>query len=101
MALADQMQPSQRGNRLIEIAGRSIGDEHPCFVTYEAGPTHDGVEMAVRLVQEAAHAGADAVKFQIFDADRLVADRQQLFSYSILRDRATGDLLVVTLIAVV
>jgi sialic acid synthase SpsE len=92
MALADQMQPSQRGNRLIEIAGRSIGDEHPCFVTYEAGPTHDGVEMAVRLVQEAARAGADAVKFQIFDADRLVADRQQLFSYSILRDRATGDL---------
>jgi sialic acid synthase SpsE len=43
-------------------------------------------------VQEAAQAGADAVKFQIFDADRLVADRKQLFNYSILKDPSTGEL---------
>lgn len=78
--------------RQIEIAGRLIGDEQPCFITYEAGPTHDGVETAMRLVQEAARAGADAVKFQIFDADRLVADKQQLFTYSILQDRISGEL---------
>jgi len=90
--MAEQRQPWQRNQRNLEIAGRSIGDGHPCFITYEAGPTHDGVETAIRLVQEAARAGADAVKFQIFDADRLVADREQLFSYSILRDRTTGEL---------
>lgn len=90
--MADQIHPPQRAQRSIEIAGRTIGDGHPCFITYEAGPTHDGVETAIRLVQEAAQAGADAVKFQIFDSDRLVADRQQLFSYSILRDRSTGEM---------
>lgn len=90
--MAEQRQTPRREQRNLEIAGRSVGDGDPCFITYEAGPTHDGVETAIRLVQEAAAAGADAVKFQIFDADRLVADRQQLFSYSILRDRTTGEL---------
>jgi len=90
--MAEQRQPRRGEQRKLEIAGRGVGDGHPCFITYEAGPTHDGVETAIRLVQEAARAGADAVKFQNFDADRLVADRDQLFSYSVLRDRNTGEL---------
>lgn len=90
--MTQQPQLQHQTERNLEIAGRSLGDGHPCFITYEAGPTHDGVETAIRLVQEAAQAGADAVKFQIFDADRLVADQKQLFTYSILRDRATGEL---------
>jgi sialic acid synthase SpsE len=75
----------------IAIGSRVVGDGHPCFVTFEAGATHDGVEMAIALVEIAARAGADAVKFQIFDADRLVSDRAQLFTYDILVDRATGE----------
>jgi sialic acid synthase SpsE len=75
----------------IAIGTREIGDGHPCFVTFEAGATHDGVDMAIKLVEIAARAGADAVKFQIFDADRLVSDRAQTFSYDILVDRATGE----------
>ncbi|WP_152042646.1 N-acetylneuraminate synthase [Salinigranum salinum] len=40
----------------------------------EAGVNHDGdLDQARRLVDVAADAGADAVKFQTFDADRLVA----------------------------
>lgn len=90
--MTEQNQSCQPNNRSLEIAGRALGDGHPCFITYEAGPTHDGVESALRLVQEASNAGADAVKFQIFDADRLVADKKQLFTYSILKDRSTGEL---------
>ena len=75
----------------IAIGTREIGDGYPCFVTFEAGATHDGVDMAIKLVEIAARAGADAVKFQIFDADRLVSDRAQTFSYDILVDRATGE----------
>ena len=56
-----------------------------------AGPTHDGLESAKALVTMAAEAGADAVKFQIFDPDRLVADRKQMFSYDILVDRDSGE----------
>lgn len=82
--------PQHQTRRTLEIAGRSIGDGHPCFITYEAGPTHDGVETAIRLVQEAANAGADAIKFQIFDADKLVQDKNQHFQYSILLDKETN-----------
>lgn len=72
------------------LGPRSIGDGNPCFIVYEAGPTHNGLESAKDLVRMAAEAGADAVKFQIFDPDRLVADRKQLFSYEVLADRASG-----------
>ena len=74
----------------VKFGNRKIGDGHPCFITYEAGPTHDGLESAKRLVKLAAEAGADAVKFQTFDPDRLVADKKMPFSYEVLVDRATG-----------
>jgi len=77
--------------RQLKIADHWIGDGHPCFVTYEAGPTHDGVDTAIALVKEAAIAGANAIKFQIFDADKLVQDKSQLFTYSILKDVNTGE----------
>lgn len=75
----------------FNIGNRTIGDGHPCFITYEAGPTHDGLQTATTLVRAAAEAGADAVKFQIIDPERLVADRKQLFGYEYLVDRRTGE----------
>lgn len=74
----------------IQIGERKIGDGEPCFITLEAGPTHDGLETAVKLIQASAESGADAVKFQMLDANKLVADKQQLFSYDVLLDRDTG-----------
>lgn len=74
----------------ITLGTRRVGQGEPCFITFEAGPTHDGLASALELVRQAGVAGADAVKFQIIDADRLVADRQQLFSYEVLVDRASG-----------
>ena len=78
------------GRTRVRIGSREVGDGAPVFVVFEAGPTHDGVETAKALVTHAARAGAHAVKFQILDADRLVADRKLPFSYEILLDRATG-----------
>lgn len=80
----------------FNIGGRRIGDGFPCYITFEAGPTHDGLDTALKLVRRAAEAGADAVKFQLFDLDRLVPDRKQPFTYSVLIDRATGKLEEVT-----
>lgn len=76
--------------KTVSFGKKTIGDGHPCFITYEAGPTHDGLETAKKLVSLAAEAGADAVKFQIINPDRLVADKKKHFTYEILVDRATG-----------
>jgi sialic acid synthase SpsE len=81
------------GNELrqrVKIGHREVGDGAPVFITYEAGPTHDGLASAKELVTLAAQAKADAVKFQIVDPDRLVADRKQTISYEVLLDRETG-----------
>ena len=77
---------------MVKFGGRKVGDGAPVFITYEAGPTHDGLESAKKLISEAAKAGAHAIKFQIVDPERLVADKKQLFSYQVLKNRATGEL---------
>ena len=57
----------------IAIAGRTVGAGGPCFFIAEAGVNHDGsLEKAIELADVAQHAGADAVKFQSFDATALL-----------------------------
>jgi len=51
--------------REIKIGDRTLGDGHPTFIVAEIGVNHNGdLENAKRLIQAAAHAGVDAVKFQ-------------------------------------
>ncbi|MCG8637450.1 MAG: N-acetylneuraminate synthase family protein [Desulfobacterales bacterium] len=76
---------------MISIDKKKIGKGHPVFIVFEAGPTHDGLESAKGLAKLAAEAGADAVKFQVLDPERLVPDPSQQFSYSILVDKITGE----------
>lgn len=50
-----------------------LADEQPVFVIAEAGVNHNGsLDMAMRLIDAAVEAGADAVKFQTFKAENLV-----------------------------
>lgn len=81
---------------MVRFGQRQVGGGAPCFVTFEAGPTHDSADSAKRLITHAADAGADAIKFQILNADRLIADRNQQFSYEILADRESGETKSVT-----
>jgi N,N'-diacetyllegionaminate synthase len=56
------------------LGGRTIGAGQPCLVIAEAGVNHDGDPgLAHRLIDVAAEAGADAVKFQTFRPEGLVA----------------------------
>ncbi|HUE85069.1 MAG TPA: N-acetylneuraminate synthase, partial [Vicinamibacterales bacterium] len=68
--------------RELEIAGRRIGEGHPCFVIAEAGVNHNGrLDLALELVDAAAAAGADAIKFQTFSAETLVSPDAPQFPY--------------------
>ena len=56
----------------IRIGTRIVGDGHAAFVIAEAGINHNGsVDTARRLIDIAADAGADAVKFQMRNAEEL------------------------------
>jgi N-acetylneuraminate synthase len=49
----------------MDFAGRSLGPGHPALIVAEIGNNHDGsMGQAKALVEAAAEAGADAVKFQ-------------------------------------
>jgi len=51
--------------REIKIADRLIGESHPTYVVAEIGINHNGdLDTAKRMIDAAAHAGVDAVKFQ-------------------------------------
>lgn len=66
----------QRANaRGFEACGRQIGGGHRPFVVAEISGNHGGdIERAFDLIQAAADAGADAVKFQTYEAETLTID---------------------------
>lgn len=73
------------------INNREINREkHGVYIVMEAGPTHYGLESAKTLVNVAKEAGADAVKFQLLYADRLMADRSVMFEYKYLERGSDG-----------
>lgn len=56
----------------IRIGERWIGEGQPAYIVAEAGSNHNGnFEQALRLIDVAADASADAVKFQQFRAAKL------------------------------
>ncbi len=95
--VAEAQQRRHAPDRPFELGGRNIGDDHPCFVIAEAGVNHNGdVALARKLVEESARAGADAVKFQTFSADRLVTRTARKAAYqsaSASADQSQFDML--------
>ncbi len=66
----------------MQIGDRKIGLDQPPYIIAEIGVNHDGeVARALELTDAAADAGADAVKLQFFETDRLMSKAAKLAAY--------------------
>lgn len=66
----------------MNIGDREIGVGRDVYVIAEIGVNHDGDRVrALELIDAAAGAGADAVKFQYFQTDRLMSAAARLAAY--------------------
>lgn len=83
----------------FRIADRELGPG-PVFVIAEAGVNHDGdVEVAHRLIDAAADAGADGVKFQTFVPEALAAERAPTAAYQAANDEGDDQRAMLTRLA--
>ncbi len=66
----------------IEISGKIVGNNRPCFVIAEAGVNHNGdFELAKEMIDLAKSAGADAIKFQTFKTEGVVIRTANMAKY--------------------
>lgn len=74
----------------MKIGDRQIGPGHSPYIIAEIGVNHDGsAERAIELVGSAAQAGADAIKLQLFETDRLMGGAARLAAYQ--KDAGESD----------
>lgn len=73
----------------ISFADSIIGHNQPCYIIAEAGVNHNGsLEIGCKLIDVAADAGADAVKFQTFKTEEIILSKAPKAAYHI---ETTGD----------
>jgi len=66
----------------MKLGRREVGPGLPCYVIAEAGANHDrDLDVARRLIDVAAGAGADAVKFQTYSGRTLYSTKTPRFDY--------------------
>ncbi len=65
----------KKPNSTLKIKDKSIGTEYPTYFIADIAANHDGdISRAIDLIFQAAEAGADAAKFQHFNAETIVSD---------------------------
>ena len=66
----------------VSIRDRPVGDGAPCYVIAEVGANHNrDLPTALRLIDVASDAGADAVKFQTYSGTSLYSTKTPRFDY--------------------
>ncbi len=77
------------------IADRIVGSGQPTYVIAEIGANHNrDLDQARELIDRAAEAGADAVKFQTYSGSRIYSRKTPKFAYlEPLTDKSPAELL--------
>jgi sialic acid synthase SpsE len=71
----------------ITLHNHTVGDAAPVLIVAECGINHNGsLDLALRMIEAAAGAGADGVKFQLFRAAGMYTPRAGMYR------TATGDM---------
>ena len=71
-----------RTTQTVRIGSAEIGSHRPAYIVAEAGVNHNGdLETAAKLARVATEAGANAIKFQAFTAQRLTLKTAPAVSY--------------------
>ncbi|MBF0384746.1 MAG: N-acetylneuraminate synthase family protein [Candidatus Omnitrophica bacterium] len=69
-------------NSRIKLGEHIVSREAAALLIAEIGVNHNGkMEIAKEMIKEAAKAGADIVKFQTFNADEFMADKDVKYAY--------------------
>lgn len=80
----------------FSIAGREVGDGAATYVIAEIGANHNrDLPTAKKLIEAAAEAGVDAVKFQTYSGNRIYSRKTPRFRYlePIAGDKSPAELL--------
>jgi len=66
----------------MQVGTRKVGPGAPCFLVAEIGINHNGdMDLARKMIDAAARAGADAVKFQNYRTEDFISDRSLTHEY--------------------
>lgn len=66
----------------MRIGHKLVGGGAPCFIAAEIGVNHNGdLDLACRMIDAAAAAGADGVKFQNYRTEDFIGDRTITYAY--------------------
>ncbi len=77
--------------KITKIGNKIVGYGCPVFIIAEAGVNHSGrFDLALKLVDAAVDAGADAIKFQTFRAEQVVTETGVMAEYQKKNIRLSG-----------
>jgi len=80
----------------IKIGRRLLRDDRPAYIIAEGGVNHQGrLDLALKLINAAKYGGADAIKFQAFNADLLATADAPTATYQkkVTRRRSQREML--------
>jgi sialic acid synthase SpsE len=85
--------PQRSFQASFAIAGRKIGAGEPVYIVAEAGANHNrDLRIARELIDVAANAGADAIKFQTYTGSGIYSSKTPPFEY-LKDDRSPNEIL--------